>query len=109
MNDRAQQYSETGQEKLSSSSPLAKEHQEITSLDDALLKIKNLEERLKDIEYRIPKKYPEVKFLTYKDRKRILVSYHLSESCICAVSILFSMGNREVNGNEVYKTMVMER
>jgi len=33
-----------------------------------------LEERIRDLESRVPKNYPEVKFLTYKDRKRILVS-----------------------------------
>lgn len=53
------------------------EAQDITSLDEALDKIKALEQRLKDIEYRIPKKYPEVNFLTYKDRKRILVSFFI--------------------------------
>lgn len=46
----------------------------IGSLDEALTKIKELETRLKELEHNIPKKYPEVKFLTYKDRKRILVS-----------------------------------
>ena len=80
MNDRAQHYSEMGQEKSPSSPPAVKEHQDITSLEEALLKIKNLEHRLKEIEFRIPQKYPEVNFLTFKDRKRILVSCYSSKS-----------------------------
>lgn len=77
VNDRAQHYTENGQEKLSPLSPAGKKPQDvqdITSLDEAIIKIRDLEQRLKDIEYRIPKKYPEVNFLTYKDRKRILVT-----------------------------------
>ncbi|XP_066975809.1 UDP-glucuronic acid decarboxylase 1 [Macrobrachium rosenbergii] len=46
----------------------------ITNLVEAASRIKELEERLREIEFRIPKKYPEVKFLTYKDRKRILIT-----------------------------------
>lgn len=46
----------------------------VTTLDEAALRIQELEDRLKEIEYRIPKKYPEIKFLTYKDRKRILIT-----------------------------------
>lgn len=79
VDDKAQHYSETGQEKFTLS-PATKEHNDIKSLDEALVKIKDLEQRLKDIEYRIPKKYPEVKFLTFKDRKRILVSQQWSYS-----------------------------
>lgn len=78
VNDRAQNYSENAHEKLPSLFPDVKEPQDvqdITSLDEALVKIEALEQRLKDIEYRIPKKYPEVNFLTFKDRKRILVSF----------------------------------
>ncbi|XP_045136748.1 UDP-glucuronic acid decarboxylase 1-like [Portunus trituberculatus] len=74
VDDKARHYSEIGPERLPSLSPSAKEHQDIKSLDEALLKIKDLERRLKDIEFRIPKKYPEVNFLTFKDRKRILVT-----------------------------------
>lgn len=37
-------------------------------------RILELEDRIKELESTAPKKYPEVKFLTYKDRKRILVS-----------------------------------
>ncbi|KAG0718340.1 UDP-glucuronic acid decarboxylase 1 [Chionoecetes opilio] len=78
VNDRAQHYSEMGQEKLPSAVAAAaaavKEHQEVKTLDEALLKIESLEQRLKEIEYRIPKKYPEVNFLTYKDRKRVLIT-----------------------------------
>nr|XP_045624953.1 UDP-glucuronic acid decarboxylase 1-like isoform X2 [Procambarus clarkii] len=75
--DTAQQYAENGNEKLISSSQSALQPldvKNINTLDEALLKIQELEKRLKDIEYRIPKKYPEVKFLTFKDRKRILVT-----------------------------------
>lgn len=32
-----------------------------------------LEERIKELESRIPRKYPDVKFLNHKNRKRILV------------------------------------
>ncbi|MPC20151.1 UDP-glucuronic acid decarboxylase 1 [Portunus trituberculatus] len=60
VDDKARHYSEIGPERLPSLSPSAKEHQDIKSLDEALLKIKDLERRLKDIEFRIPKKYPEV-------------------------------------------------
>ena len=45
----------------------------ISNLDEAAVRIQQLEERLREIELRVPKKYPEVKFLTYRDRKRILV------------------------------------
>lgn len=79
VSDKAQHYSENGDEKpaqVSSSvafmEPMTID--KIDNMDEALLKIQELEKRLKDIEYRIPKKYPEVKFLTYKDRKRILVT-----------------------------------
>ena len=37
-------------------------------------KIKKLEERIDDLESRIPKKYESVKFLNYQVRKRILVT-----------------------------------
>lgn len=77
VSDTAQHYSENGDEKSTASSLTIKEPiniKKIKHLDEALLKIQELEMRLKDIEFRIPKKYPEVKFLNYKDRKRILVS-----------------------------------
>ena len=74
VDDKARHYSEIGPERVLPLSTSAKEHQDIKSLDEALIKIKDLEQRLKDIEFRIPKKYPEVNFLTFKDRKRILVS-----------------------------------
>ncbi|CAL8094802.1 unnamed protein product [Orchesella dallaii] len=37
-------------------------------------KLLQLEDRIRDLESRVPKNYPEVKFLTYKDRKRILIT-----------------------------------
>lgn len=51
---------------------------EIKNLEEAKSKIRELEEKLKFIEAklenRIPKSYPTVKFLNYKNRKRILVT-----------------------------------
>lgn len=44
------------------------------NLEDAMNVIAELEKRLKDLEYRVPKKFPDVDFLSYKDRKRILVT-----------------------------------
>ncbi|CAL4067608.1 unnamed protein product, partial [Meganyctiphanes norvegica] len=46
----------------------------IEGLDQALNVIADLEKRLQDLEYRVPKKFPEVNFLSYKDRKRILIT-----------------------------------
>lgn len=37
-------------------------------------KINHLEKKIKNLESRTVKTYPDVKFLNYKDRKRILVS-----------------------------------
>lgn len=42
-------------------------------LKAAQLKIKQLEKRLEELEGRLPKKYDEVRFLNYQNRKRILV------------------------------------
>lgn len=42
-------------------------------LNDASERIQELEEKLQTLEARIPKTYPEVKFLNYLNRKRILV------------------------------------
>jgi len=49
---------------------------EIHQLDEAHEKIKLLESKLDELAARIPKSntYPEIKFRTYKDRKRILVT-----------------------------------
>lgn len=41
--------------------------------NDASERIQELEEKLQTLEARIPKTYPEVKFLNYLNRKRILV------------------------------------
>lgn len=38
-------------------------------------KIKALESRIAELENRLPKKYEQVKFLNYQNRKRILVSH----------------------------------
>lgn len=54
------------------------EYSEINSLQEAKGKIKELEEKMRDIEVKIgnqvQKNFPTVKFLNYKDRKRILVT-----------------------------------
>ena len=49
---------------------------EIHQLDQAHEKIKLLESKLEELAARIPKSntFPEIKFRTYKDRKRILVT-----------------------------------
>ena len=44
---------------------------EMTSLKN---KISELEISLEQAEFRVPKTFPNVKFLNYKDRKRILVN-----------------------------------
>ena len=43
-------------------------------LQKALSRISQLEVKLRDIEIKSPKKYADVVFLNYKDRKRIMVS-----------------------------------
>ncbi|KAJ6636231.1 UDP-glucuronic acid decarboxylase 1 [Pseudolycoriella hygida] len=43
-------------------------------LERVKLKVKELELKLKSLEDRIPKKYPDVKYLNYKNRKRILIT-----------------------------------
>lgn len=54
------------------------EYSEINTLQEAKSKIKELEEKLRDIEVKIDnqvqKNFPTVKFLNYKNRKRILVT-----------------------------------
>ncbi len=52
---------------------------EITLLKN---KISELELSLEQAEFRVPKTFPTVKFLNYKDRKRILVSLPLKVICI---------------------------
>lgn len=44
-------------------------------LNDASERIQELEVKLQTLEARIPKTYPEVKFLNYLNRKRILVCF----------------------------------
>lgn len=85
VSDTAQHLADTVEEKLLSTPKPTEDEKNsvdgITNLHEALDKIQELEKRLRDIEYRIPKKYPEVEFLTYKDRKRILVSVKLLLLC----------------------------
>lgn len=44
-------------------------------LNDARHRLRLLEMKIKTLENRIAKKYPDVSFLNYKNRKRILVSF----------------------------------
>lgn len=46
---------------------------EMSMSSSSLLRMAELEERIAQLEETVVKKYPEVKFLTYQDRKRILV------------------------------------
>lgn len=48
---------------------------DVTDLAEAKRKIAELETKLQSLETRIPKKYPDVKYLNYKSRKRILVGF----------------------------------
>ncbi|XP_047739194.1 UDP-glucuronic acid decarboxylase 1-like, partial [Hyalella azteca] len=69
------------QEKISSinrmlnENPALKGTQSLNAgIENALTKLKELESRFKDLEVQVPKKYPDVRFLNYKDRKRILIT-----------------------------------
>lgn len=44
-------------------------------LEEAKAHIKELQKKIALLEDRVPHKYPEVKYLGYKDRKRILVGH----------------------------------
>jgi len=52
----------------------------VEELDQAMKRINVLENKIKNIALKNPKKYPDVMFLNYKDRKRIMVSYG-NKSC----------------------------
>jgi hypothetical protein len=67
------------------SPPLSKVY-EIQSLQEAQKKIKELERKISDLEKRIPQRYPDVKYLNYRSRKRILVSIKKS-TCMQPVSL----------------------
>lgn len=54
--------------------------QEKNELKAAQLKTKQLEQRIAELEKRLPKKYDDVKFLNYQNRKRILVRKKLQQS-----------------------------
>ena len=45
-----------------------------SELIEAQLKIKQLELKIQELEDRIPRKYPDVTYLNYKNRKRILIT-----------------------------------
>lgn len=47
-----------------------------SELNDARKRLRSLEVKIKSLENRMAKKYPDVLFLNYKNRKRILVSVH---------------------------------
>lgn len=47
-------------------------------LKEARSRIDQLEKKIAILEGRVPQKYPDVKFLGYKERKRILVRYYYS-------------------------------
>lgn len=49
------------------------EEREMT-LPEARRRIQELESRLQDLEARVPKRFPDVKFLNYRQRKRVLVT-----------------------------------
>lgn len=46
------------------------------NMDEDSKRIKHLERKIKQLESRIPKQFPDVKFLNYRSRKRILVRTH---------------------------------
>lgn len=48
-----------------------------SEIKEAFYKIDQLEKKIKSLETRTVKKYPDVKFLTYKDRRRILVGFRI--------------------------------
>lgn len=45
-------------------------------LKEAKARIEQLEKKIAILEGRIPQKYPDVKYLGYKERKRILVIFY---------------------------------
>lgn len=53
-------------------------------LVEAKSRIDQLEKKIAILEGRVPQKFPDVKFLGYKERKRILVTYKLF---ICSSNI----------------------
>lgn len=50
---------------------------DINSIEEAKNKIRELEIRIKQLEGGNPRRFPDVKFLNYRTRKRILVSSQL--------------------------------
>ncbi|KAI8743641.1 UDP-glucuronic acid decarboxylase 1 [Biomphalaria glabrata] len=63
----------------------------VSASDTLEEEIKMIEAKIRNIEQG-KKSYPEVKFLTYKDRKRILVSavVLIFDSCVCFICIFIS-------------------
>lgn len=60
--------------KMDSESNVNKDKEE---LKEAKTRIEQLEKKIAILEGRIPEKYPDVKYLGYKERKRILVIMHI--------------------------------
>lgn len=54
--------------------PISDEENTKRALLEAKTRIEQLEKKIAILEGRVPQKYPDVKFLGYKERKRILVS-----------------------------------
>jgi peptidoglycan hydrolase CwlO-like protein len=50
---------------------------EIQNFQEAQKQIRELEKKIKALEKRIPQRYPDVKYLNYRSRKRILVSIRM--------------------------------
>lgn len=66
------------------------DHQEELSarydeLNEAKKRLKLLEMKIQTLENRISKTYPDVLFLNYKNRKRILVSKYTHYTCFCCM------------------------
>lgn len=62
-----------------------KYHVVMGSLVEAQKRIKELEEKLAGLELRIPKKFPETRFLNYHFRKRILVIMTIMYYCFTKI------------------------
>ncbi|XP_055371192.1 UDP-glucuronic acid decarboxylase 1 [Condylostylus longicornis] len=52
----------------------SEEHRLRKELEETKTRLKQIENRIMEMEKNIPKKYPDVKFLNYKNRKRILIT-----------------------------------
>jgi hypothetical protein len=71
---------------VSEVSPPGSKVHEIQSLQEAQKKIKELAKKMKELVRRIPQRYPDVKYLNYRSRRRILVSTR-STACMQPVQL----------------------